>query len=472
MTNKNRAWATLTYEGASTEPSLAKRHILSPTEATTIGRAPDCKITLDPHKFTTVSRRHAEIKFTGAIWKISDLKTTNGTLVNDRPIKNVRQLESGDRITLGMQGPEFTFELAFNTTVTMESAELGSKDEIEPEPPSHSFTKLDVAIPEIPADAGVPELEIIPQQDNIESEAEEKLVQSEESVDLEPEPLVKSTEEKQSVDAIGETIPLSSSEAGTSDRQTLWNLISITELLTISGHSEAILAIAFSPDGQILASAANKTIKLWVAKGTEIATLIGHNLAVNALAFSPDGQTLASAGEDKTIKLWNLGDRAEIASFSAHNLAINALAFSPDGQTLASAGDDKTIRLWNLGDRAEIASFSAHNSAINALAFSPDGQTLASGSRDRSISLWNLAVKEDTTFIGHKQGIEALAFSPDGRTIASAGADRTIRLWERSTATEIVAIAIPSWQGAIAFAPDGTTIASGDEENAIKIWQI
>ena len=500
MTNKNRAWATLTFEGASTEQSIAKQHTLSPTEATTIGRAPNCKIILDPDKFTTVSRRHAEIKFTGAVWKISDLGTTNGTLVNNRPIKDVWQLSSGDRITLGIQGPEFTFEcLALNKTVTAQPSKLYT-DKIEPEPPvSKSFTRLDLAMPELSADASIiPELKIIPKQDNIESEAEDKPVNPSESVDLELEPVVKSptdvepspakprsTEEKQPVEEIGETISHKPTSVETksppfsttvfSYHKTLWNLISITELLTISGHSEAISAIAFSPDGKTLASAANRTIKLWnVAEGIEIANLAGHKLAVNALAFSPDGKTLASAGADKTIKLWNLAQKKEIASFSPHKQAISAIAFSPDGQTLASAGEDKTIKLWNFAKKEETATFTGHELAINALAFSPDGQTLASGSRDKTIKLWNFAKKEETaTFTGHQQGIEALVFSPDGRAIASGGADRTIKLWKRATETEIMAIAIPSWQmGVIAFAPDGKTMASSDEQNAVRLWQI
>ena len=192
-----------------------------PTEATTIGRAPNCKIILDPDKFTTVSRRHAEIKFTGAVWKISDLGTTNGTLVNNRPIKDW-QLKSGDRITLGIQGPEFTFEcLALNKTVTAQPSKLDT-DKIEPQPPvSKSFTRLDLAMPELSAEASIiPELKIISKQDSIESEAEDKPVNPSELVDLELEPVVKSpidvepspaklraTEEQQPVEAVGKTIP-------------------------------------------------------------------------------------------------------------------------------------------------------------------------------------------------------------------------------------------------------------------------
>ncbi len=121
----NSGWATISLKSTSVDNSGAKKYTLSTTENTIIGRSPDCQIPLDPHEFITVSRRHAEIKLVDANWQISDLGTTNGTLVNDRPVNNPQQLESGDRITLGIKGAEFTFEcLTLNATVMVQPTEI------------------------------------------------------------------------------------------------------------------------------------------------------------------------------------------------------------------------------------------------------------------------------------------------------------------------------------------------------------
>ncbi|MEC4849400.1 MAG: TIR domain-containing protein, partial [Jaaginema sp. PMC 1079.18] len=104
--------------------------------------------------------------------------------------------------------------------------------------------------------------------------------------------------------------------------------------------------------------------------------LIGHQGWVNRIAFSPDGQTLASASDDNTIKLWNLRGE-ELHSLTGHQDEVNRIVFSPDGQVLASASKDGTIKLWNLQGQ-ELHSLAAHQDAVSSIIFSPDGQTLAS----------------------------------------------------------------------------------------------
>ncbi|NJK58364.1 MAG: FHA domain-containing protein [Pleurocapsa sp. SU_5_0] len=453
-TEHNGNWATLTLKTGSIEQSAAKKHILSTVENTVIGRSPDCQIALDPHEFVTVSRRHAEIKLVDASWQINDLGTTNGTLVNDRPVSNNQQLESGDRIILGAKGPEFSFEcLTLNATVMVQPSEI-KVDIPEPEPsPSKSENKPTETPEVVAANATIPAVQEIvkepePAQAPIAKNAkdrvkEQKLSAENESI-AEPKPedqkltpakaVVNATVSEIKTTPVSKPVNTSPNTLAVDSGKSLWNLISATELGQIAENSQSVLALAFSPDAQVLVSAAkDKTIKLWnISNQAEIATLTGHKLAANALAFSPDGQILASGGADKTIKLWNISDQAEIASFSAHKLAIESLAFSPDGQTLASGSKDKTIRLWNVANQAEIA-----------------------------------------VLTGHKQGISSINFSPDGQTIASAGADQTIRLWNKKTQLEIAAIATPSWQtGAIAISSNGQILAGIDSQGAIKLWQI
>src|SRR5512144_1170233 len=110
-----------------------------------------------------------------------------------------------------------------------------------------------------------------------------------------------------------------------------------------------VWAVAFSPDGQRLATAsADKTARIWsVTTGAQLLTLT-HSDAVSSVAFSPDGQRLATASSDKTARIWNAVTGQPQLEIH-HDEPVWAVAFSPDGQRLATAGTDKTVRVVDVG---------------------------------------------------------------------------------------------------------------------------
>jgi len=175
--------------------------------------------------------------------------------------------------------------------------------------------------------------------------------------------------------------------------------------------------------------------------------LAGHTDAVRACAFSPDGQRLLSAGDDQTLRLWNAQSGEQILACQGHQGPIRSCAFSPDGQRLLSAGVDHSLRLWDAQSGEQILACQGHQGRVWSCAFSPDGQRLLSAGVDQTLRLWDAQFGEQILVCqGHMDWVLSCAFSPDGQRLLSAGSDGSLRIWDARTVS-------PLW--AIQVLPDG-----------------
>lgn len=246
-------------------------------------------------------------------------------------------------------------------------------------------------------------------------------------------------------------------------------------LHTLTGHKNLIYSVAFSPNGEVVASGSDdKTIKLWrVEDGQEIVTLTGHANSVYTVAFSPDGQMLASSSHDKTVKIWRMKDGQEIRTLRGHINSVYGAAFSPDGEIIASSSWDKTIKIWRVKDGQEIRTLAGHTNLVYFVAFSPDGETIASCSWDRTVKIWRVKDgKLIRTLTDHTDSIRCIAFSPNGEFLASGSHDNTIKIWWVKDWQEVLTITGHSWYvDSIAFSPDGEIMASSSNQT-IKIWRV
>ena len=257
----------------------------------------------------------------------------------------------------------------------------------------------------------------------------------------------------------------------------VWKVADGSPICSYRGHTQPVWWVAWSPDGSMIASASwDKTVQVWkAASGTPLFTYRGHSHEVRTVAWSSDrSNKIASGGFDNTAQIWQLGNEKPLLTYKMHTRSVAVVAWSPDNRYIASGSNDKTVRVWDaIEGRDKFAAYTKHTNWVGTVAWSPDGKRIVSGSVDWTVHVWDATNGQDAYSYSHGDQVWKVGWSPDGNKIASGSYDKTVQVRNAASNTLLY-----TYRGhnagvfTIAWSPDSRSIASGYEDGLIHIWTV
>ncbi len=254
---------------------------------------------------------------------------------------------------------------------------------------------------------------------------------------------------------------------------------------TLCGHSAEVQWVTFSPDGELLASAStDQTVRIWnVKSGETVRTCMGHEGPVTCVAFNIAATQLVSGGNDRTVRVWDVASGKPVQVLRGCANGVFHVSFSPEGERVTSC-DHTRVRVWDVGTGEERLNFEGGVLNYCAAVFTPDGRRLAVADRLNVRLCDPHSGQTLQTLSGHTGYVKSLAFTHDGTRLVSAGMDGSVRVWNPQLGTILLTLlpapmatglaSLPSNTNSplesVAVSPNGQWIAAAGANGSLRLW--
>lgn len=243
---------------------------------------------------------------------------------------------------------------------------------------------------------------------------------------------------------------------------------------TWRGAQTEIVRLCVHPDGQRIAAIINDGVIVWNMQGQPLFPLLTGESHFLQIAFSPTGEWLAGSGYNGNVYLWQTQTGHCLRLLRGHTQATGGLAFFPHGQWLATGSADQSVRIWDVESGHQLHELSGYKRSIMTLALAPHGDSLAHAGNSGEVHLWQLDSGEITKeWSAHQHRISSLAIHPQGRLLASGSADRSVRLWDMENGRQLNVFWGHDWSvERVLFHPRLPLLVSASIDGLLCLWNI
>jgi WD40 repeat protein len=263
----------------------------------------------------------------------------------------------------------------------------------------------------------------------------------------------------------------------------LWDLAgaALAKRMGVGQIGDFVRSLAFRANGQWLAVAEGTpygqgAVKVFdVASGQPVLNFQEPKDTVFAVAFSPDGKLLAAGGADNVVRLWNVDENKLVAELRGHTNWVHGLSFSADGKFLVTSSADRSARVWEVGTWTQVAKLDQME-PVNGACFNPNAELVAvavAGPTDRMVRLR----RRDNTELARPidMGVPeplGVLWAPAGDRMYIPLTDKTVRVYDPNNGAHLATLAGHSdWVYGVALTPDGATLASASADGTVKLWR-